>query len=98
MTEKAAPRMLRDGRNAGGLGHPTSENHGDGRASILPRHHNRMIARLDWARSRVDRATELMQHALDLREQLGSGLDLEAMRDQVDAFKRAVAVYAQRAS
>jgi hypothetical protein len=66
---------------------------------IPPRHHNRLLARLDYYSARVDRATQLMQHALDLREQLTwGGIDIDAIRDQVDALRRGVAAYAQRAS
>ena len=64
-----------------------------------PRYHNRLLARLDYYRARVDRASELMQRALDLREQLTwGGIDIDAMRDQVDALRRGIAAYAQRAS
>lgn len=48
-----------------------------------------LVAALDAARRRIDADTRLMQWALDLREQLWLGLDLEEMADQVAQFKRA---------
>ena len=54
--------------------------------------YNRAIARLDYYRA-LDRATQLMQHALDLRERLTFGLDLGDMVDEVHRFKRAISVW-----
>lgn len=102
-TEKPAPAVARTGlqnpdRSGGLIDQTSTPNCAASQTKLLPRHHNRALARLAYYRDRVDLATSLMQHALDLREQLTFGLDLDEMRDQVDALKRAVAVYAQRAS
>jgi hypothetical protein len=50
---------------------------------------NQLIAQLDRTRGRLDRATDLLNQSFDLREMLWFGCDLDLMRDQVDAFKRA---------
>jgi hypothetical protein len=63
-----------------------------------PRNHNRLLVRLDFARARLDRGVDLMERAIELRQQLQWGLDLDDMRDQVDAFKRDVATNRQEAS
>jgi hypothetical protein len=48
-----------------------------------------LIAELNLARSRIDRATQLMSRALDLREQLEwGGLDLDDMAREVADFTR----------
>jgi hypothetical protein len=50
-----------------------------------------LVAQLEATRSRVDRATQLMQWSIDLREQLTWGvLDIDAAREEVAAYKRAV--------
>jgi hypothetical protein len=63
-----------------------------------PRNHNRLLAHLDWRRQRLDRASDLIEQAIDLREQLHWGIDLDHARDLVDTLKRGVAAYAQSAS
>jgi len=45
------------------------------------------LVELDAARERLDRATELLQWSLDLREQLQWGLDLDEMTAEGAAFK-----------
>jgi hypothetical protein len=52
-----------------------------------------LIAQLDLARARLDRATDLMSRALDLREALEWGLDLDDMAREVESFKRDVTRY-----
>lgn len=49
---------------------------------------NRLIARLDHARRRIDKATDLLQWSLDIREQLHWQIDADDARATVDAFKR----------
>jgi len=51
------------------------------------------IKALDEARDRLDRATDLLIQALDLRERLWFGADLDLMVDEVQAFKRACDAY-----
>ena len=63
-----------------------------------PRNHNRLLVRLAYARARLDRGVDLLNHALDLRQQLGFGCDLDVMVDLVREFKGAVAAYRQGAS
>ena len=48
-----------------------------------------IIAKLDAARATLDRDTKLIQWALDIREQLEFGLDLDLMAGEVAALKRA---------
>jgi hypothetical protein len=48
-----------------------------------------LIKQLNAARDRLDCDTALMQRAIDLRERLWFGLDLDDMRAEVAAFKRA---------
>ena len=50
-----------------------------------------LVAQLGVTRARVERATQLMQWSLDLREQLTWGVfDIDAAREEVAAYKRAV--------
>jgi hypothetical protein len=55
-----------------------------------------LLAQLDAARRRVDRATELLERSLDLRERLQWGLDLDDMVEEVRVFKRDCRVFARR--
>jgi hypothetical protein len=79
--------LARGGRNETGLDHSTSENSAD------------PLRQLDGARDRLDRAVELMQQSLDLRQQLAWGvLDIDHARAEVHTFKSAVAAYQRGAS
>ncbi len=49
-----------------------------------------LLARLDAARARLDASVLLLGQALDLREQLWWGIDLDDARDNVNAIKYAV--------
>jgi len=50
-----------------------------------------LVAKFAASRARVERATQLMQWSIDLREQLTWGLfDIETAREEVAAFKRAL--------
>jgi hypothetical protein len=69
-----------------------------GNSQSPPHHHNRLLIRLDYARRRLDRGVDLMERAIELRQQLQWGLDLDHVRDQVDAFKRDIVTYRQEAS
>jgi hypothetical protein len=51
---------------------------------------HRLIAQLDRARARIDAASDLLQQAMDIRERLYFGADMDDMRDQVDEFRRDV--------
>ena len=48
---------------------------------------------LDVARDRLDVGTALLNQALDLRERLWFGADLDLMVDEVRAFERACDAY-----
>jgi hypothetical protein len=49
---------------------------------------NHLIAQLDAARDRIDRATDLLSQSFHLRAQLTFGLDLDQMTAEVNHFKR----------
>ena len=51
---------------------------------------------LDQARARLDKSVQLLNWALDLRELLWCGLDLDEMRDQVTDLKRDLASHKRR--
>jgi hypothetical protein len=48
------------------------------------------------ARNRLDRSTELLARSLDLREQLWFGLDLDDMRDEIDALELVAEAHKRR--
>jgi hypothetical protein len=50
-------------------------------------------AQLNLARSRIDRATALINRALDLREQLEWGIDLDVAAQEVADFTRDVTLH-----
>jgi hypothetical protein len=53
-----------------------------------------LVEELGVARDRLDRATELMEWSMDLREHLTwSVFDIDDARDEVFKFKRAVEAY-----
>ena len=54
-----------------------------------PLDHNSLLAQFERAERRLNRGTYLLGHALDLRERLWWGLDLDAMTAEVDQFRRA---------
>jgi hypothetical protein len=56
-----------------------------------------LIPQLNDARDRLDEEVDLMQRALDLREQLTWGLDLEILRDGVADWRREVEQRKRRA-
>ena len=63
------------------------------------RHDQRLLIRRDYGRARLDRGVDLMQRALELREQLEWGIfDLDEAIAEVRAFKGAVAQYRKDAS
>ena len=49
------------------------------------------MAQSEGARARLNLTLDLLDQALDLRELLWCGCDLDDMRTEVDAFKRTVA-------
>lgn len=52
-----------------------------------------LLGELDAARARLNAGLDLIDRSFELREQLQWQLDLDHMRDQVSALKRAVAAH-----
>jgi hypothetical protein len=55
-----------------------------------------LITRLDHARANLDEGVALLAYALNLRELLFFGIDLDEMRDRIDELKREVAALKRR--
>jgi hypothetical protein len=58
--------------------------------AVLPPRNNDRVVELDGARRRLDHGVDLMQEAIELRQQLYFGLDLDHAVELVEQFKRAV--------
>jgi hypothetical protein len=58
---------------------------------------NATVGALNQARDRLDKSIRLLTWSLDLRELLWLGLDLNDMRDEVAAIKRAAQSHMRRA-
>jgi hypothetical protein len=87
---------LREGCRPGQLDNPLdSETQESAQVvSLADRRAERLLARLDYYRAKIDRAVDLIEGAHALRELLHMGvMDLDDAVGAVDSFKRAVAAF-----
>jgi hypothetical protein len=65
-------------------------------STSTPQAQSDLLAKLDAARDRLGRGVDLIAQALDLRAMLCWQMELDHMRDLVDAWKRDVAAHRRK--